>query len=1257
MHRTESGKMALMAIFFVGFQWVNAQSSFDLGKDAFYQNRFDEAKRQFSRSKTSSGKEAAESHLFLSLIAAMQGKEADAFSHFDAFFRSAENPYPYTFSLWSSESVMGTEHKKSMAKVKFLHALATDPKAGGTLKAMANSALGDHYAASNQFEKSNEQYAKIGALDKWAMVGEFENISESGFDKVFSPITQHQAEATFINRNGAEVKWFQIPGNRADKWTDFTFHFFAENSILFAQTFVNCPANQEVQIRLGTSGSLKVWLNNGLLLAESEERNNDLDTYIVPAKLQQGQNRLLLQIGASEIERSNFMVRITDSNGDPLPGITHSSQSQSFTPIPPGPLSARVPIGPEQYFENAIRKNQASVLDYLVLAQAYLRNDKGYEARKILAKAEKLAPQSSYLKIQQIEAFNRSGNTTDATIAVDWVKQHDPDNLFSLNVLLNEEVENNKWETANKLLDKVEALYGESESSTLQRISVAAKEGKQELVAKLVNKGYLAYPDNYVFVNLKADLETATSKSQTNALAIVRKFLKTSYLYEAQKSLSDLYFAKGDNAKGLEAYQVVLKNSPYLVAFYYNLGNFYLGARDYKQAEKNYRMCLNISPFIYYFWSALGKTQQGNNQMGEAKSSFQRALQLNPRDGESREKLRQLAGKPEVFTHFPQIKAEEIVSKAPAAEAFPDENSVILLDEVQKVVYKGGISEEKRFLLVKILATEGINRWKQYGVEHYSTQSFNIEKAEVIKANGSKVEASVSYDQIVFSSLEVGDAINVEYKLTGMSSGLLNAHFWDSFYFSHYIPYQTSRYRLLVEQGVSFQHKFSKEPISPIIEKREEFDLYTWEKKDQSALAFEDRMPELADVGNVLSISSIPDWATVSAWYNDLSANKSKINLEVKEAVAKVLEGKANLTEMQKARLIYEHIVSNIKYLSVAFLQSGLIPQKASHVLNTRLGDCKDVSTLFVAMCKEAGLQADLVLIATRNGGKHQMLLPSIDFNHCIARLKSGGKEFYIELTSDKLPFNTFYNNLLNATALNVYPVGAGPTPTLFHLNPPSRNLNLVVRETEMEVKETDLNIRKKSTKTGVYASNMRESYLDLSNQDRMKEMQRAISGDYSQTILKSLKFNGLKGISDTVETLYDYLAPEAVTSIGGLELVNMPWSERAKSTDFNFTDNRQTPIDLWELDTDGEEETIQFQIPKKNSLAEVPKNISIFCPVAEYSLQYQQKPDKLLITRKLRYKKDRVDLSDMKEFESFYRKMVAGDSRQLALKKKPGVK
>lgn len=1247
----------IFCLFLFSLSFSFAQGTLQNGKNLFLENKRKDAKEVFSKlvaNPAENQKDKSEAHLWLSFLHLMEDKDLESFRSFRQFFNLSENPYPYLFALWNMESVFGSGTRKTPEELAFFEQIVKDPKAHGSLKALCVSQLGDHYEAKNQFPKAKTWYGQIGSIENWSMAGEFENISESGYDKNYEPITKPEEKAEFINKNGAKVGWYKMKGNRRDKWVDFTYHYFIGNSIIFAQTFLQSPLEQEVVLRVGTSGSLKFWVNDALVMQESEERNNDIDTYGAKVKLNKGYNRLLIQIGSSDIDNSNFMVRLTNESGIPVTGLTHTMDFQPYTKATLVVVPPQVPNFSEEFFREKVKSDPKDVLSYFLLGSAYLKNDKGSDARRALAKALAIAPNCSFIRRRMLTAYNKTENEVDAKITLEWLKQNDPDYLFSMKQLYNEEIEKERYEAAAALLARREKLFGEDEYTLQDRINLAAKEDKTEELIKLIEKAYTKYPENYTFVEMKKNVELKVNKSSRKALAVMQKYLKNNYSYDAQKTVSDLNLGMDEILPGLNAYQAIIDISPNVSNYRYNLGKYYASGRVFERAEQLFNGAIELAPYIYYYWSALGQLYNQWGKEVRAKECYQKALELNPRDFESREQLRKLNKKPEIFSYFDAPDVYSIIRSAPGAQAYPEDNSLVLLDEVQKVVYAGGVSEEKRIFVVKILKQDGIDRWKHYYISHFSMEDYTIEKQEVVKANGSRVEGNVSGDEIVFSNLEVGDAIHVTYRLKSFNRGKLASHFWETFYFQYFTPYLTTRYHLLVDKSNQFKYKFSKENIEPKTEAKEDFIKYTWEKLNQSALPFEDKMPMLVDAGNILYISSLPDWTFVSNWYSDLAAAKSKVNLDVQEAVDKVFEGKGQLTDLQKARLIYEYITGNIKYISVSFLQSGLIPQKASHVINSKLGDCKDVSTLFVAMCKAVGIKAELVLVATRDQGKNQLLLPSIDFNHCIARLETGGKEYFIELTSDKLPFNSFFDNLKNASVLVIQDEANGKKSEMFHLNPPVRKMNTVVRNTEMKFEDNNILIRKNNVKTGVFASNMRSSFRDLGPQDQMKDMQKAISGDYNQTTLTALKFNNLNGVSDSVNYQYDFKALESVTEIGGMQIATLPWSERAKSSDFNFSADRQWPIDLWYYDADLEEENISITLPPKMTLADMPMKTVLTCPVAEYIQEFSLMGNKVTGKRKFRFLKDQVGKEELKDFETFYRKVVAADSRQIAMKAAP---
>ncbi|HYG15660.1 MAG TPA: transglutaminase domain-containing protein, partial [Bacteroidia bacterium] len=508
------------------------------------------------------------------------------------------------------------------------------------------------------------------------------------------------------------------------------------------------------------------------------------------------------------------------------------------------------------------------------------------------------------------------------------------------------------------------------------------------------------------------------------------------------------------------------------------------------------------------------------------------------------------------------------------------------------------------------------------------------------------------------TNLEAGDGIHITYTVENYNSGKLAPYFTDNHYFTLFYPVKISNYSLLVHPTAKFKHQFSNGGFEPVKSTKEGMDLYVWEKKDIPSIKDEPFMSTIVDFGEVLYLSSIPDWKFVSNWYSDLALTKAKSDFEVKEAAAKIFNDKdggtnASLSKLDKAKLIHKYIVENIRYSSVSFRQSGLVPQKASKVINTRVGDCKDVSTLFVALCKEAGIDsARLVLINTRDNGKKDLLLPSIDFNHCIGNLTIDGKQYFVELTSDKNGFSTFPNTLKNSFALPVYAENEGKSEEPFYLTAPTKIPDNIIRSSTVKISGKEMVIETKSVKTGDWASEMRYSYADIPESERRKRLLEVLTGDNASVKLNTFTFNNLDAISDSMVYEYNYTQGNAVNQITNLNVFSIPWSGKHTSIQFMSAEERKYPVNFWDyVEFDRSEEKLTVTFPEGKKLAETPKNVKLSCVAADYSLTYKIVNNKLEATRVLTIKKDIVLPAEYNELKKFFEKVVEEDTRQLAYK------
>ncbi len=1222
------------------------------GWTSFNNNNRSEAKKQFIAAAQDPATKA-DAYLALSMVYRSCEQFDSAFISFKAFFKASGNPYPHTYALWVSGNLFSGYGVKGDAEIDFLKDLTKDDKANGTLKAMSWYMLGKHYKAVNEQKDAKAAFDKIGALENWQAVGTFENISASGFNKSWGPLAHPEPTATFRNKVNAEVRWFDVPYVRDDKWFDFTYNFATGNSIVYGQTFVTSKEAKEAFLTAGNSGSLKIWLNDKLIISEEEERDCDMDIYTSSIRLAKGVNRILVQIGESDVDNSNVLIRLTDKDGNNLQDITTSRKYEPYSKDTSYTIT-KVEVAAEDFFEERCKVEPTLLVSHILLAETYLRNDKIYEAKKTLKKARNLAPVSGYISLKLIEAYNRDDNETERTREQEFVKTNDSLGLYVLNLKMGEEGEKENFDEQEKLLQKIKNNYGTSMYTEIADLNLLSNRKQIDEAKKMVDKLYQKYPYNYSIMAAKYGLVLNSGKDLNAGNQILYNYQKKLLDDNVKVTIAQNLFKLGKGNEALEIYKSRVTDFPHAIRYYNDLSDIYFALEDYKNALIWQNKTLEFAPEYGYYYDKLGKIQEAMGDKDAARESYKKAIYYQPTNYSAREIIRRLDGKKELFDLFNKVDVYDQFKKAPGAEAYPEDNSLIVLNDMQRIVYPEGGSEEKVTLVVKVLNKAGIDRWKEYSIGFNGyTQKLIIDKAEVLKADGSKVKAETSDNYAVFTGLDINDGIHVTYRIQNYASGRMAQQFWDEHNFNTYIPVINSVYSLLTPDNLKYNAVVRGGEVTPVTTKFEGYQLKSWAGGKQDAIHSETYMPPLDDAGFLLEVSSIPDWDYVAKWYSDLSSTKAKSDFELKEAVAELFKEKIKLTQLQQAKKIYEFIEDNIRYSSVSFMQSALVPQKASRTISTKLGDCKDVSTLFVAMCKEVGIKANLILIDTRDNGDLDFTVPSVAFNHCIATASLDGKQYVVELTDQKLSFGVLPYELTNAISLVIPREGDTLQGRLKPLKSNIRTNNGVVRETTLSFENNDMTLKRTVSRIGAYASYTRNSFADLGKEKQEKEMTESVSGDFSNPVkLVSLNFSDLKGLKDTVKYDYTYKISNEVKEIIGIKIIKLPFTDAFTSLDFVSLETRKYPFNIWQYNAmEFAKETITVNLPAGKLLAETPASVSYSCGVYDYSLTYKVLPGKLIATRTMKQKADVLPVADYAAFRTFCQNVAAADTKQIGFK------
>jgi tetratricopeptide (TPR) repeat protein len=1190
-----------------------------------------------------------EALLMLSLISTVDKDASEAFRYFMDFYRSSPDKYAYTQALYNTKAVMGFNPMKSDAQLNWVMEALKQPDLNPGLRAHLMETAGKHFESVYNLKKSREYFSKIGALMEWQIVGDFENISASGFDKDYAPVSHPEPEAVFKNKINADIKWFDLYKQVDGKWIDLLYNFNCTNTLVFAQTFCKSNSDQKIYLRIGTSGSLKVWVNDQLVFREETERNNGIDTYIIPVKIASGNNRILLQIGNSKLEQCNFMMRATDTEGNPLTGLTFSKR---YSPYGKTTQEMPVPLVPfaEQFLLGKIKENPEKLVNYLVLATAYLSNDKLYDALGILQKAQALAPDCSYIQDQLFELYLRDQDRTSASLTQEKLKKIDPDNPSVLNYIINDAFNSENYVDARKYIDKKEKLYGKNLELLNYKLKLASQQNKAEEYSALIDEACALYPNDYDIIYDKYKFEKDYKQNQKSAVTVLKNFIKNNYNKSALKTLSAEYIQSGQARNGIELIKQLIEYNPFDDFYYKELGLYYLQAGDYEAAKQNFEESLKIAPYYGPYYGNYARVFEEKGEKENAIRQYELNVIYSPGDYDAIKKIRTLQSKKEVFSWFPEKDYYKLFENSPSAADYPSDNIISLTEERQIVQYGNGGSESRVVMMLKALTLKGIDYLKEYSISYNSGEELIIEKAEVLKKNGNRLQAETNDNNIVYTSLEPGDATFLIYRRNKNITGQMSKQLFEKWMLSNWYPTLNIEYNLLIAKELKLNYDLNNSSVKPEIKDADEFKLYSWKTTVNKSLNRESYMPQMVDVCQLLSISTLPDWDYISKWYYDISNTKTKPDHIVTETVNGLLKGKENLKEYEKALILYNFIEQNIRYSSVSFRQNGIVPQKASEVLVTRIGDCKDLAVLFTSMCNVAGIKAGMVLVIRHQNGTSWMKLPSFDFDHAIAKAILDGKEYYIELTSSYLPFASLDGSLIGAVVLDINNDPEKVSPKI--LDPTSRKSNNTIRKSEVSFSGDNMTYKIETKRTGSMAGGTRSVYRDQGKEDREKNFTQSLTGTYPNVKLLSLNFNSsLKDCSDTINYNYSFVAPKVFTKINNLSLVKLPLTEQLSAYDF-LLEERKYPIEAWRYNTcDTLIEHLTVNFPENKTLVEVPQSVHYSCKQADYTLSFKVLGNQLIVDRKMLYKQNYVPVSDYTPYRAFIESVVGSDTQQIGFK------
>lgn len=483
-------------------------------------------------------------------------------------------------------------------------------------------------------------------------------------------------------------------------------------------------------------------------------------------------------------------------------------------------------------------------------------------------------------------------------------------------------------------------------------------------------------------------------------------------------------------------------------------------------------------------------------------------------------------------------------------------------------------------------------------------------------------------------------------------------YFWPDWYPQLDIPVLKSSYTLILNEPVQFNSYSIGVDLQPRIEKRKTSEIYRWQLENIEPVIDEDWMPPENNIQKAILFSpriferggftgSFNSWKEFGEWYNHLLADRFELTAEIKAAVHGLLNDA--IDERSKLEILYHYLQDYTRYVAVHIGIGGLQPHAAATVFHTRYGDCKDLSTLMIALCREAGIEAYPVLVKTRDKGEVWEDFPNGDFNHFIVLAIVAGDSIWIESTADQLALGQLTPVIEGCNVLVMNSSGGQLVKTPSSTCYQNRTISKLSGKL---LNDGSLIFEGKVVSYGHDALEKRIRIIDKTFQERLEWSTSTLLGDYFPQIkLDSCVF---RNVSDNLvqpfECHFKGKIQQFGTCSGNRMFFNPAVIHRETASDIPKETDRKFPINYKYPYTTVD--TVILSLPSGYLFEALPEQQDIQTNFGGYTLRYEVDNHQLTFIRILRIEQKLIPVAEYQSYLAFSRTAVKSDNSRFVLKR-----
>ncbi len=343
--------------------------------------------------------------------------------------------------------------------------------------------------------------------------------------------------------------------------------------------------------------------------------------------------------------------------------------------------------------------------------------------------------------------------------------------------------------------------------------------------------------------------------------------------------------------------------------------------------------------------------------------------------------------------------------------------------------------------------------------------------------------------------------------------------------------------------------------------------------------------------------------------------------------------------DKQKIKNIYTYLRDNY---TCKDYNARTIEEPLKNVVRSKSGSVADINLLMVAMIRNAGLQADPVLLSTRSHGYTNHMYPLIhQYNYVVAKTSVNGKDIFLDATHPRLGFAKLTTEAYNGHARIINETG---TPVILSSD------SLL----ERTVTSIFINTTEKGELTGNFQQipgyynsySLREKIKEVGKEKYFQEQESKFSFPIS---IKNPIIDSLENYEEPIGIKYEF---DVKDDLQDVLYINPMFSEAYKENPFKSA-NRFYPVEMpYKID---ETFVLTMRVPDGYTVDELPQQIILKLNEdddGQFEYRISSRDGFISMRSRIVLKRTYFEPSEYEMLREFFNVVVKKHKEQIVLKK-----